>query len=141
MKFAKWTFLIAGIYGLLLVAPMLFMEQQLSQNYPPAITHPEYFYGMVIVTAAWQCVFLAISRDPLRYRALMLPAILEKTYGIATLVLFAHGRIPTAVLGAGLIDLTLGVLFIIAYIKTRAAAQLLQTLPSTALHVKATSQS
>ncbi len=121
MKFAKWTFLIAGIYGLLLVAPMLFIEQQMSQNFPPAITHPEYFYGFVIGTTAWQLVFLLIGRAPLRYRALMLPAILEKTYGFAALALFAQGRIPAVVLGAGLIDLVLGTLFVIAYLKTRNA--------------------
>jgi hypothetical protein len=122
MKFAKWTFLIAGIYGLLLVAPMVFMEQQMSQNFPPAINHPEYFYGFVIGTTAWQLVFLLIGRDPARYRALMLPAILEKTYGIAALVLFAQGRIPAVVFGFCAIDLLLGVLFVIAYVKTREAA-------------------
>ena len=122
MKFAKWTFLIAGIYGLLLVAPMLFMEQQMSQTFPPAITHPEYFYGFVIGITAWQLVFLLIAHDPLGRRTLMLPAMLEKTYGTVALVLFAQGRISVTVLGAGLIDLLLGVLFIVAYIKTRDVA-------------------
>lgn len=122
MKFAKWTFLIAGIYGLLLVAPMLLMEQQLSQNFPPAITHPEYFYGFVIGTTAWQLVFLLIARDPLRYHALMLPAILEKTYGFVALALFMQGRIPAIVFVTGAIDLLLFALFIIAYLKTRRAA-------------------
>jgi hypothetical protein len=40
MKFARWAYLIAGIYSLLLTLPMLFMKQLLSQNYAPAIIHP-----------------------------------------------------------------------------------------------------
>ena len=43
MKFAKWLFAIAGIYGLLVVAPLYWREEQITHDYPPAITHPEYF--------------------------------------------------------------------------------------------------
>jgi hypothetical protein len=121
MTFAKWTFRLAGVYGLLLLTPMLFLEQRLSQDSPPAITHPEYFYGFLLATIAWQGVFLVISRDPLRYRPIMLlAATLEKfAYAIAVLLLFALGRVSQPVLGAGVIDLVLGALFVVAYIKTR----------------------
>jgi len=47
------------------------------------------------VTLAWQAAFLVIARDPVRYRLLMIPAIIEKaTYVIALLLLFLNGRIP-----------------------------------------------
>lgn len=122
MKFARWTFLIAGLYGLLLVLPMLFMEQQMSQNYPPAITHPEDDYGFIAAVVAWQVAFIIMSRDPLRFRPMMLPAMIEKFgYALIAMPLFTQERIPGVVFGAAMIDLALGVLFIFAYLKTRQA--------------------
>lgn len=116
MTFAKWVLRCAGIIGILLVAPFYFIEAQIGRDLPPAITHPEYYYGFVGVTLAWQVAFLIMSSDPLRYRPLMVAAMLEKgTYAAAAIWLFALGRIPTMVLGAGLMDLTFGILFVIAY--------------------------
>ncbi len=43
MKFSKIVFLIAGIYGLLVLTPMYFLESKIGRDAPPAITHPEYF--------------------------------------------------------------------------------------------------
>jgi hypothetical protein len=68
------------------------------------------------VALAWQVAFLLISRDPRRYRLLMLPSILEKlSFAVATIVLFARGRIHSLVLGFGLADLILAALFLLAY--------------------------
>ena len=47
MKFARIVFLVAGIYGLLVVAPQYFLEARIGRDTPPAITHPEFFYGFV----------------------------------------------------------------------------------------------
>ena len=125
MKFAKWTFLLSGLYGLLVLTPMLFLEQAISQSTPPAITHPENYYGFLIAALAWQVVFLIISRDPLRYRPLMLvAALLEKlTYVAAMWVLFAQGRLAPLTLGVVSVDGLLGILFIVAYLKTNEAAR------------------
>jgi hypothetical protein len=129
MRFARWVFLIAGIYGLLLMLPQYFYEPMLNRNFPPALTHPEYFYGFTGVTLAWQVLFLVLSRDPLRYRPMMLPAILEKaTYSIATIVLYLQRRAGSFVLFFGLIDLVLGLLFILAFWKTGShSAELFMT--------------
>lgn len=122
MKFARIVYLVAGIYGLLLITPLYFLERQIGLDMPPAITHPEYFYSFVSVTLAWQVLFLLLARDPVRYRPLMLPTLLEKwPYGIAASILFAHERVSGVVLVFGLIDLVLGLLFLIAYLKTGAA--------------------
>jgi hypothetical protein len=69
----------------------------------------------------WQVVFLFIARDPQRYRPLMLvAAVMGKfAYGAAVLVMFSQGRITPVVLGAGLVDIALGALFVVAFIKTR----------------------
>ena len=68
----------AGVYGLIVMAPNYFLERQISQNDPPPITHPEYFYGFVGVALAWQVAFLLISREPVRLRPLMLPPCWRK---------------------------------------------------------------
>ena len=116
MSFAKWVFLVAGIYGLLALVPQYFLESRTGIDYPPAITHPEYYYGFIGVAVAWQIGFLIISRDPKRFRPLMLAAVFEKySYALAVLFLFMQGRIASVVLVTGLIDLVLGTLFAIAF--------------------------
>jgi hypothetical protein len=124
MNFARWVYRIAGIYGLLCLTPFLFLEEKIGRDYPPAITHPEHYYGFVGAALAWQVAFLIIAADPPRYRPLMAASLLEKgIFGAATIVLFLHDRIPGLVLGFGLTDLTLGFLFLIAYLRTPALAR------------------
>ena len=78
MRFAKIVFLVAGIYGSLILAPLYFMENTIGRQTPPAITHPEYFYGFLGAGLAWQVLFLVLSTDPVRYRTMILPSVLEK---------------------------------------------------------------
>jgi hypothetical protein len=119
MKFAKLTFLLAGIYGLIALLPLYFMEQQTGRDYPPPITHPEYYYGFTGVAVAWQLAFLVMSRDPVRYRRLMPVAVVEKaSFFIPVIVLYLQHRLSSFMLAAGSIDGLLGVLFLIAYLKT-----------------------
>ena len=119
MTFARWVFTAAGIYGLVILLPLYFLEERTGIEQPPPINHPEYYYGFIGAAVAWQLVFLVMGRDPVKYRVLMLPAVVEKfTYGGAALVLLAQSRIPTPPFIGGMIDLLLGVLFIVAYAKT-----------------------
>ena len=119
MKFAKLTFLIAGIYGLLALVPLYFMEQQTGRDYPPPITHPEYYYGFVGVAVAWQLAFIVMSRNPVRYRPLMPVAVVEKaSFFIPVVLLYLQHRVSSFMLGAASIDGLLGVLFIIAWLRT-----------------------
>ena len=122
MKFAKYTFLVAGIYGLLALVPQYFLESKIGIDTPPAITHPEFFYGFVGVAIAFQLVFLVISRDPQRYRLLILPSIVEKfSFAIPAAILFAAGRLDAQMFAAGMIDAVLGLLFVLCWFKTPAA--------------------
>lgn len=115
-RFASRVFRIAGIYGLIALLPQYFLEERIAIDFPPAITHPEHFYGFVGVALAWQFAFLLIAHDPLKYRLFMLPAILEKlSFGVAAYVLFAQGRVAAAVLGFASIDLVLATLFFLSY--------------------------
>jgi hypothetical protein len=119
MRFAKVVFLAAGIYGLLILTPIYFMENKIGHETPPAITHREYFNGFLGAGLAWQVLFLVLSRDPVRYRAMILPSILEKiAYGIALIVLFAQRRLPLSVLTIGSVDWVFAFLFLAAHFTT-----------------------
>ena len=119
MKFAKRVFLVAGIYGLIVLLPMYFMEGKTGRDFPPPITHPEYYYGFVGVTAAWQVLYLFISTDPIRYRLLMIPPMLAKTsFVVAVAILYLQQRVPGVILGASMVDLALVILFLVSYLKT-----------------------
>ena len=121
-RFARVVFRLAGIYGLIVLVPQYFMEAQIGRDYPPAITHPEHFYGFVGVALAWQVVFLVIASDVRRYRPLMLPAILEKlAFFVPTAWLYANGRVAPAVLAVSSIDLVLGTLFLASFLATGLA--------------------
>lgn len=126
-KFARWVYLVAGIYGLLVLVPQYFLEGWNGRNNPPAINHPEFYYGFVGVGVAWQIAFLVISRDPHRYRPMMAVSLLEKfSYGLATVFLYLQARAAGQVLITGAIDMLLGLLFLAAYLRTgseRAAAK------------------
>jgi hypothetical protein len=120
MVFAKRVFTAAGIYGIVVLAPLYFLEDWFGRGAPPAITHPEFFFGFVGIALAWQFVFLVIGRDPLRYQPLILPSILEKlSYGVAVIILFLLGRVVASTLVTACIDLVLGTLFVAAYLATR----------------------
>ena len=98
--FARRVFAIAGWYGLIVMLPQYFLEAKIGRDYPPPITHPENFYGFIGVTIAWQLMFLVISRDPVRYRAAMIPAIVEKvTFVVAVAVLYAKSRVAAPAVG------------------------------------------
>jgi hypothetical protein len=116
MIFARRVFLIAGVYGIVVLAPMYFLEARLSRDFPPPIAHPEHFYGFVGVALSWQFLFLVLARDPVRYRLMMLPAILEKlSFGLAAWLLFFQGRMAPLMLGPASVDLVLAGAFGIAF--------------------------
>ncbi|MGZ4830905.1 MAG: hypothetical protein ACXV5R_08340 [Candidatus Angelobacter sp.] len=121
-RFSRIVFLVAGIYGLLVLAPGFFGEKMLAERMPPAITHPEFFYGFFGVGIAWQVAFLIISRDPQRFRPVIPAAILEKlAYSVACAVLFMLGRVPPIVALGGAGDFILGAFFTISYFKLKPA--------------------
>jgi hypothetical protein len=126
VKFAKIVFRIAGIYGLLVLTPSYFLESKIGRDTPPAITHPEYFYGFVGVALAWQFLFLVLSADPVKYRAMIPPSILEKiTFGVALLVLYSQHRLAVSTLAIGSVDWLFAFLFLAAYFKTKTQSRLL----------------
>jgi hypothetical protein len=121
-RFARRVFTGAGVYGLVVLLPQYFLAARIGHDTPPAITHLEYFYGFTGVAVAWQFVFLMIGRDPERHAPIMLPAVLEKlAFGVPAIILYAQGRLPGSVLFFGLLDLTLGALFLASWRSIRSS--------------------
>ena len=116
MRLARGVFLAAGLVGLVLIVPGYFLEEQTGREQPPPINHPEYYYGFLGVTLAWQVLFLIISTDPVRYRPAMLAALVEKaSFVLAITFLYSRGRVLPVWLAFASLDALWLVLFALAY--------------------------
>jgi hypothetical protein len=119
MKFAKVVFWVAGIWGVLVITPLYFMFDLIGEQDPPAITHPGFYYGFAGCALAWQIAFLFIGTNPVRLRPMMIPSMVEKfTFGVAVVALVVNGRMHRTDLVFAGTDLTLGVLFVAAFVVT-----------------------
>jgi hypothetical protein len=124
MRFAKIVFWIAGIWGVLVLAPLYFLFDVIGRQDPPPITHPGFYYGFASVGLSFQIVFFVIARDPIRLRPMMIPSIIEKFAGGGTFViLYLEHRLTPGDLGLGCVDLLFGVLFVAAFLKSAANGQ------------------
>jgi len=122
MRVARWTYLVAAIYGLLILAAGLFAERSLDAS-GAALAHPEFYYGFYGSAIVWQLAFLLIASDPVRFRMLMPITFVEKAaFLVSNLILFATGRMTMGgpFIG-GLIDGGLLLLFVIAWLQTPRA--------------------
>lgn len=115
-RFTAW-------YGIVLLVPQLFLETKIGIDQPPAINHPEFFYGFTGVALAWQVAFLILAGNPQGFRPLFLPAALEKfSFGLAVFALYALGRVSPLLLGFAGMDLLFGVGFLHCYRKLGVSA-------------------
>ena len=116
MRFARYTFAAAGTIGIIVLVPMYFLLERTGVDNPPPVTHPEFYYGFIGVALAFQIVFLIIATDPIKYRPLMLAAIVEKfAFVIPTFYLYWQGRVAGSIIGGAALDLLWGVLFVASY--------------------------
>lgn len=123
MQFAKWVFRLAGIYGIVTVAPLYFLEGAITRATGP-ISHPEYFYGFVGLCVVWQILFLLISSDPSRWRPAMPVAVLEKlSFSLPVLALYVGRRVDSSVTVFASIDLVWAALFAAAFLQSAAHAR------------------
>ena len=119
MKFARVAFLIAGVWGIVVLTPLYFLVDLTGRQYAAPADYPQFFYGFLSVAMAWQIAFLVIGSSPARFRPLMIPSIVEKfghVMGVA--VLYGQGRLSVADATAAGPDLLLGVLFVLAFAMT-----------------------
>ena len=124
MRFARTVFVGAGIWGIAVLTPLYWLIDVTGRSYAPPADYPQFFYGFLSVAMAWQIAFLIIGINPLFFRALMIPSIVEKFGWVATLaVLYSQSRIPALDAQAAIPDLALGILVVVAYARTRTVQQ------------------
>jgi hypothetical protein len=120
MKFAKIVFIAAGVWGIAVLTPLYFLVDLTARHWVPPTTYPHFFYGFLSVAMAWQIAFLMIGSRPEQFRPLMIPGMIEKFGFVATVAaLYGQGRISATDASVAPPDLVLGLLFIVAFVKTR----------------------
>ena len=117
MTIVRIIFALAAIWGFLALVPGFFGEASFNAEMPPAITHPEFYYGFYGVALVFQLIFVMIAIDPVRYRPLIGIAILEKlAFFLPGMLLFSQGRLAEGGIYFGaVIDGIWAVLFALAW--------------------------
>jgi hypothetical protein len=124
MRFAKYVFIAAGIWGIFVLTPFYWLVDITGRHYAPPTEYPHFFYGFFAITFAWQFAFLVIGSNPARFRLLIIPSIFEKfSYVVTLIVLYSQARISAADFQAIVPDAILGTLFVAALVTTRESAQ------------------
>jgi hypothetical protein len=130
MRFAKYVFIGAGIWGIVVLTPFYWLVDLTGRHYNAPIDYPQFFYGFFSVAMAWQIAFFVIGSDPARFRPMMIPGIIEKLGHTATVVtLYSRGRVAAADAQAALPDLLLAILFIAAWLATGRGATSSERVP------------
>jgi hypothetical protein len=125
MKFAKVVFVGAGVWGIVLITAMYFLFDEIGRQHASPITYPQFYYGFLAVTLAWQFAFLVIGSDPTRFRLMMIPSVIEKLAFVQSMsVLFIQDRIAVTDMMVVVPDFLFGVLFVIAFMETPASPDL-----------------
>ena len=97
--------------GVVVLAPLYLV--------PPPPVGAENFYGFVGCALVFQWLFWIVGGDPARYRALMLPAVAEKlVFAVPALALFAMDRLMPLIAGFAVVDILLGIGFLVAWRRT-----------------------
>jgi hypothetical protein len=123
VRFAKVVFTLAGIWGIAVLLPFYRLVDVTGRRYAPPTEHVGFFWGFFAVALAWQIAFLMIGSNPMRFRPFMIPAMLEKFGYVGTLAyLLSQGRISTIDAQPLWPDLVFGILFVVAFVKTRPTA-------------------
>ena len=124
MKFAKYVFIAAGVWGIAVLTPLFFLVDISGRAYHVRTDYPHFYYGFLAVALAWQFAFLLIGSDPVRYRLMMIPAFIEKAgYVAVAMLLYNQGRISLDEAGTAIPDSLLLVLFVVAFLKTSRAVR------------------
>lgn len=112
----RLIFTLAGIYGLIVLTPFLFMERMIAERTPGGLTHPEYYYGFLGAALVMQLFYLTIGRDPVRFRPLMPFCTLAKlAFFVAVLILFLQEKVPAVTLEFASLDALLAAAFLYAW--------------------------
>ncbi len=110
MRFARWSFWLAGIYGLIVLLP-LYVQTPLSAA-------SLWMFGFAGAAAATQLAYLLIGTDPLRYRMVIPIGIVSKlSFFVPVTLLYLRGELPGMLMGFALGDLALAALFAVNFVR------------------------
>jgi hypothetical protein len=119
LKLARRIFLLSGIYGVLILTPMFFMEGYIARQMPPAINHPEFYYGFVCLALASQGLYFLVASDVLRFRPVILVGVAGKlSFALSSFILYLQGRTPAQFFGGPIIDVIISGFFLWVYFGT-----------------------
>jgi hypothetical protein len=122
MRFARFVFVGAGIWGIAVLTPLYWLVDVSGRHYAVPNDYPGFFYGFIGVALAWQIAFLIIGSNPARFRTMMIPAMIEKLGYVSTLAfLYSQSRISALDVQPAFPDGLLGILFIVAFLRTRTS--------------------
>jgi hypothetical protein len=122
MRFARIVFWAAGLWGMLVLIPLYFMYDFVGRQDPPPLNHPQFYYGFAGAGLAWQFAFMVVGSDPVRFRPMMIPSLIEKFGFVLTLgVLVLTKQLEPQQFAIAVPDALLGCLFAMAFVKTRQA--------------------
>jgi hypothetical protein len=122
MKLARFVFIGAGIWGIAVLTPLYWLVDISGRHYTVPSDYPQFFYGFIGVAIAWQIAFLMIGSNPARFRAFMIPAMIEKFGYVSTLLfLYSRSRISALDMQPAIPDGLLGLLFVAAFLRTRTS--------------------
>jgi hypothetical protein len=122
MKFARYVFIGAGIWGIAVLTPLYWLVDISGRHYTPPNDYPAFFFGFIAVALVWQIAFLMIGSNPARFRPLMIPAMLEKFSYVSTLLIFyGQSRISSIDVQPAIPDGFIGLLFVAAFWATRTS--------------------
>lgn len=113
MRFARWSFGIAAVYGLIATIGLYFRA--------PLTPSSLWLFGFAGAAAATQLLYVALALDPTRFWRLIPIGIASKlSFGLPVLLLWTRGGADTGLFAAGLIDFALAALFAANYLRLRA---------------------
>ncbi len=122
MQFARWSFALAAAWGVFMLLPLYFQEDWYVIVFPPALTHPEFFYAFITTGLTMQFIFILIAMEPLRLRPVMLAGIAVKIgFPTTYLVLYYGGRLDLVSLKYALPDFVFAALFLLSYLRLRSS--------------------
>ena len=119
VKFARYTYFAAGIFGLVLAIPVAYAALfDASETMQSPIGTGFFIYGFLAQFLAWQVLLFVLAADPMRFRPMMIPAFLAQVVeplNSAWLYFYGHRIwIPASVA-----FLILAILFLTSYWRTR----------------------
>lgn len=110
MRFARWSFWCAGIYGLIVLLPLYAQA--------PLGSASLWMFGFAGAAVATQLAYLLIGSDPPRYRMVIPVGIVAKlSFFVPVALLYVRGEVPGVMMGFALTDLALALLFAVNFVR------------------------